>query len=211
MVNPCFSFVTPHDVASEAQQTLAVDASRLTIRRAKDQDLMALSEILADSFHSQKGLWRLVYPIWRLGIYEDLRNRLRANSPHYACFVALNPDISDDSADGLIVGTVEIALRSPPSWQPQGHHYPYISNLAVRRSCRRRGVAGKLLLACERQSLAWGFPKLYLHVLDSNHKARQLYLKMGYQLHHLEPNYSLWRRHPQRLLLRKRLNTGTPG
>ncbi|MEQ9354188.1 N-acetyltransferase family protein [Coleofasciculus chthonoplastes] len=200
-----------HKVASEAQQTLAVDASRLTIRRAKDQDLIALSEILADSFHSQQGLWRLVYPIWRLGIYEDLRNRLRGNSPHYACFVALNPDASGDSADGLLVGTVEIALRSPPSWQPQGHQYPYISNLAVRRCCRRRGVAGQLLLACERQSLAWGFPNLYLHVLDSNDQARQLYLKMGYQLYHLEPSYSLWRRHPQRLLLRKRLNTGTHG
>ncbi|MEQ8753924.1 MAG: GNAT family N-acetyltransferase [Coleofasciculus sp. G1-WW12-02] len=205
MVNPCFSFVTPHEVASEAQQTLSVDASRLTIRRAKDQDLIPLSDILADSFHSQKGLWRLVYPIWRLGIYEDLRNRLRTNSPHYACFVALNSDTSVDGADGLLVGTVEIALRSPPSWQLQGHHYPYISNLAVRKSCRRQGVAFQLLLACERQSLAWGFPHLYLHVLDSNDKARQLYLKMGYQLHHLEPSYSLWRRCPQRLLLHKRL------
>lgn len=206
MVNPCFSFVTSHEVASEAQQTPTIDASSLIIRRAKDRDLITLSEILADSFHSQKGIWRLVYPIWRLGIYEDVRHRLRANSPHYACLVALHPDSFLDDSDGLLVGTVEIALRSSPSWQTQGYHYPYISNLAVRSSCRRQGVAGQLLLACEDQALAWGFPHLYLHVLDSNHTARQLYRKSGYQLHHVEPSSSLWRPYPQRLLLHKRLN-----
>lgn len=105
-----------------------------------------------------------------------------------------------------------IALRSPPSWQPHASQYPYISNLAVRKSYRRQGVARQLLLACERTSLEWGFPDLYLHVLENNHQARQLYLKAGYQLRQVEPSYSAWLfGQPKRLFLQKHIDLSGKG
>lgn len=185
---------------------MALDASPLTIRTAQDRDLTTLSDILADSFHPRRRMLCWIHPILRLGIYEDLRNRLRCSSPHYTCLVAVTAK-SPVPNTGELAGTVELTLRSAPSWQSQSRHYPYISNLAVKKSCRRQGVAQQLLLACERRSLEWGFPDLYLHVLENNHPARQLYQKMGYQVRQVEPSYSAWLLHrPKRLFLYKHLN-----
>ncbi|NEQ22919.1 MAG: GNAT family N-acetyltransferase [Microcoleus sp. SIO2G3] len=164
--------------------------------------------MLTDSFHSRSGIMGWAYPVLRLGIYEDLRNRLRSTAPHYVCFVALAVISSVGGSREELAGTVEITLRSPSSWQPRHSQYPYISNLAVSKSCRRRGVAKQLLSACEQTALDWGFPDIYLHVLENNHQARQLYLKTGYQLYQIEPSYGAWLLgHPKRLLLQKHLIT----
>ncbi|MBE9127661.1 GNAT family N-acetyltransferase [Coleofasciculus sp. LEGE 07092] len=209
-VNPCFSGVTPYSVTSTNQDAFAVGASHITIRTAQDLDLTALAKILADSFHPRKGFLRWVHPILRLGIYEDLRNRLRGSSPHYTCFVAVTATSGVAHPVEKLTGTVEVALRSSPSWQFPNRRYPYISNLAVKKSCRRQGIAQQLLLECERKSLEWGFADIYLHVLEDNYQARQLYLKMGYKLRQIEPNCSVWLLpRPKRLFLHKPL-TSTP-
>lgn len=210
-VNPCFSFWTPYEPAPAGQDALAGSVSHITIRTAQVSDLTTLAEILADSFHPQTGIMRWAYPMLRLGIYEDLRNRLRSTSPHYVCLVAVAAVSTVAGSREELAGTVEIALR-PPSWQPRSSQYPYISNLAVKKSCRRQGVARQLLLACERTSLEWGFQDLYLHVLENNHQARQLYLKTGYQLRQVEPSYSAWLLgRPKRLFLHKHLTSVVSG
>lgn len=206
VVNPCFSFLTPYEPAPVSQDALSASASNFTIRRATAQDVTALAEILADSFHPQTGFMRWAYPILRLGIYEDLRHRLRSCEPHYLCLVAVATVSTVVGCREELVGTVEVTLRSTSSWQSHSSEYPYISNLAVRKSCRRQGAAKQLLFACERASWEWGFSDLYLHVLESNHQARQLYLKAGYQQHKIEPSYSAWLLgRPKRLLLQKHL------
>lgn len=212
VVNPCFSFLTPYKPAPAGQDAIVGGASHFTIRVAQVRDLTTLAEILTDSFHSRTGFMRWAYPMLRLGIYEDLRNRLRSNSPHYVCLVAVTNTSTVKDAGEVVAGTVELALRSPPSWQPCASQYPYISNLAVRKSCRRQGVARQLLLACERTSLEWGFQDLYLHVLENNYQARQLYLKTGYQLHQVEPSYGAWLFGcPKRLFLHKNLAPSPKG
>ncbi len=208
VVNPCFSFLTPYEPAPAGQDAVAASASHFTIRTAQARDLATLAEILTDSFHPETGLVRWLHPLLRLGIYEDLRNRLRSASPHYLCLVAVATDSTVAGSREELVGTVELTLRSPPSWQSRSSQYPYISNLAVRQSCRRQGVARQLLLACERTSLEWGFQDLYLHVLENNHQARQLYLKTEYQLCRVEPSYSAWLLgRPKRLFLHKNLSS----
>lgn len=208
-MNPCF-FNLLHCQQDPAGQPTG--ASQLIIRTALQRDLTSLTEILAESFHPQTGIWAFAYPMFRLGIYEDLRNRIRSNSPNYICLVATlsrasgSEEDTQSSPGDYLVGTVEMALRSPSSWQGWGSQYPYISNLAVRMSCRRRGVARQLLLSCERTALQWGFRDLYLHVLENNHQARQLYLKTGYQLKRIDPSWEtiLFAR-PRRLFLHKQL------
>lgn len=212
VVNPCFSFLTPYEPAPAGQDAFAACAYHVTIRTAQAQDLTTLAEILADSFHPRTGIIGWAYPMLRLGIYEDLRNRLRSTSPHYVCLVAVAAVSTVDGSREELAGTVEIALRSTPTLQPRGSQYPYISNLAIKKSCRRQGVARQLLLACERTSLEWGFSDLYLHVLENNHQARQLYLKSGYQLRQVEPSYSSWLLgRPKRLFLRKHLTPASIG
>lgn len=203
-MNPCFPYI-PRRAENLARQS--ANASSFYIRTVHQGDLSGLAEILADSFHPRTGIVRWLYPLLRLGIYEDLRVRLGSTSPNATCFVAVASTFTQTGHREYLAGTVEIALRSSPTWQHRNLQYPYISNLAVRKSCRRRGVAQQLLLGCERAALEWGFRDLYLHVLESNHQARQLYLKTGYQLHQVDPiGYDcLLPLRPRRLFLHKHL------
>ncbi len=191
------------------------------IRPAKFQDLGDLADVLTESFHRQDGIARWFAPLFRLGIYEDLRQRFLADAPHYLCLVASDrhcqpiestppsqpnyPKASDPQRD-RIVGTIEVAMRSPNLWQSRTTRYLYISNLAVQPSYRRLGIAYQLLTACEKVAKDWGFVDLYLHVLENNAEARQLYQKLGYRIDSKEFSPMLWLfRRPPQLFLRKRL------
>jgi ribosomal protein S18 acetylase RimI-like enzyme len=178
----------------------------IRIRAAAIEDSITIAEILADGFHSNMGLYDWLFPVIRLGIYEDVKNRLLSKSSRYTCLVATN---SNSLGGECLLGTVEVAVRSPLFWEA-GHHKPYvyISNLAVDPDYRRQGIAKKLLEVCEAKAHHWGFPEIYLHVLDNNRAARQLYLNLGYQLRRAESNWSwLWFKQPNRLLLCKSFNT----
>ncbi len=175
----------------------------LTIRVAEAGDLNELVEVLSRGFPPQAGVWRWLSPLLRLGMAEDIRQRLKAPSTsNYAFFVATVPGGGHE----VVVGTVEVALRSLYPMPMNGASFPYLSNLAVHPDYRRRGVATKLLIASEDLVVSSGYATLHLHVLDENATARQLYGKLGYQIQHATPSWYCWLlRRPRRLLLRKLL------
>ena len=185
-----------------------------------------------------------LYPVLRLGIYEDLKNRLRSGSEHYICLVvemrclvspttafilspsttlrinsaegirinSVEPSMEDgthkyrSNRDECLVGTVEMALRSRLPWEIPSLDYPYLSNLAVHPEYRRLGVAQELLSNCEKTAREWGFDEIYLHVLENNHAARQLYYQAGYRLEQVDGHWSNWLLgQPRRMFLRKQL------
>ena len=148
------------------------------LRPARPDDLSHLVELLLTSFYPESPFSRWLYPLMRLGIYEDLKRRLKGSSHQYACLVMVQETPHDCSA---IVGTVEISLRSQ-FWQPLQPRRPYIANVAVALSHRRCGLAQHMLLACESISQTWGFKQLYLHVATNNPSAIALYQKIGYQV-----------------------------
>lgn len=102
------------------------------------------------------------------------------------------------------IATVELSVRPSDSWnrdpwfwqtwpwerfgslnhlgQRSRPYYPYVANLAVIASARRLGIARRLLERCERTARAWGYDRLYLHVLQNNTPARSLYHQQGYRL-----------------------------
>jgi len=187
--------------------------SYLQIRAAQLEDVSSIAEILADSFHSKEGVLGWAYPLLRLGIYEDVRNRLRTYCGQHICLVAVNGTAKTNDPGKLyssgenIAGTLEIAVR--PTTLPWGSNYlryPYLSNLAVRPSDRRQGIGVQLLLSCEQVVRDWGFHDIYLHVLENNYQARQLYFKLGYRLHQIDNSWSnrIFGR-PQQILLHKHL------
>ncbi|MGH7999405.1 MAG: GNAT family N-acetyltransferase [Brasilonema sp.] len=183
----------------------AAPNSQFQIRAATLGDLTGVAQIIAESFHHQSGVLGWLFPLLRLGIYEDLRHRLASPVPHHICLVAV--DMSADTANN-IVGTVELGVRFSDSWMQIGKSFPYLSNLAVNPQYRRQGAASGLLTASEKVSLSWGFQDLYLHVLENNHQARQLYFKLGYQEHIVESHLNIFfLRRSRQILLRKRLNT----
>lgn len=170
---------------------------------------MALTDVLTLSFHPCQGLLAWVYPILRLGIYEDLRQRLTVPSNHYICLAAVvsQANTSLETSDRLI-GTVELGVRSLSPWPMSGQtQFVYISNLAVHPHYRRLGVGQQLLLSCEFIAQKWGFSDLYLHVLEDNHQAMQLYTRMGYQLKETQWSLNtLFFQQPRRCFLRKPLS-----
>ncbi len=200
------------------------------IRIAKPQELRSITEILTNSFYSRQGIMGWAYPFLRLGIYEDLLNRIRSKSGHYLCLVALvvRDAESTNMREQNLVGTVEISMRSrsgtnflshqqnlvlSPSgtdvlslnpWPLDNFEYVYLSNLAVDSDYRRLGIAKQLLNCCEHTALEWGFCDLYLHVLENNDTARRLYDGAGYRLQEVEWTLgSLLFKQPRKLLLRK--------
>ena len=177
---------------------------RFQIRAATPDDLTGIAQIIAESFHGHDGFWGWAFPLLRLGIYEDLKHRWSLPTPHHVCLVAI--DTSATSTHNL-VGTVELGVRFNDSWVQTGKSFPYLSNLAVNPKYRRHGVASELLSSCEKFSHEWGFEDLYLHVLENNHQARRLYLKLGYQVHKLESNWNtFFLRRSRQILLHKHLS-----
>ncbi len=190
----------------------SIDCSRLQIRPATLADLTALADVLADSFHTREGIWGWVYPILRLGIYEDLRTRLLMGSDQYLCLVAVasSPEVSTPGyghPKEYVLGTVEMGLRSRYAWQLSlASRYPYLSNLAVHPQYRQQGIAQELLRICEQTAQCWGFSNVYLHVLENNPPARHLYYKMGYRLKDIDSGWdSVLLGQPRRLFLQKRI------
>ncbi|WP_320073125.1 GNAT family N-acetyltransferase [Nostoc sp. MG11] len=180
-------------------------SSQFQIRAATSADLTGVAQIITESFHSQKGMWGWAFPLLRLGIYEDLRHRLALPTPNQVCLVAV--DVTNGEANNL-VGTVELNVRFSDSWAQVGKSFPYLSNLAVHPKYRRHGVASELLISCEKVSKDWGFQDLYLHVLENNYQARQLYFKLGYRTHKVESNWNAYLlRRSRQILLFKHLST----
>ncbi|MBD2503289.1 GNAT family N-acetyltransferase [Anabaena azotica FACHB-119] len=174
------------------------------VRAATSADLTGISQIIAESFHSQNGFWGWAFPLLRLGIYEDFRHRLLSPAPHHLCLVAV--EITDKGTENLL-GTVEIGVRFNDYWTQSGKSFPYLSNLAVHAKYRRHGVASQLLLKCEQVSQEWGFQDLYLHVLENNYQARQLYFKLGYRVYEVDSHWnSFFFRRSQQILLHKHIN-----
>jgi ribosomal protein S18 acetylase RimI-like enzyme len=172
-------FRSPHPPSNPITN---LSIGHLQIRVATPDDLMDIAQIVTESFHSQDGLWGWAFPLFRLGIYEDLRHRLRFPTPHHVCLVAVDTAATNQK----IMGTIEMSVRLIDTWPSLNQSFPYLSNLAVAPSYRKLGVASSLLIRCEQISQRWGFQDLYLHVLENNHQAHQLYCKLAYQVYSVE-------------------------
>lgn len=179
-------------------------APQTQIRPASLRDLERLTDVLTASFYSCDSWRQWVYPFIRLGIQEDLKQRLRAQSPRYACLAAVSvlSDGAVKTCEKAIAGTVEASLRQPWPWQ--GDRHLYISNLAVDQGFRRQGIATTLLQSCEQVAQRWQLSELRLHVMEDNLAARALYRNAGFSQVQAEDSPASWLGlQARRLLLRK--------
>lgn len=58
----------------------------------------------------------------------------------------------------------------------------YISNVAVRKRYRRKGIAKKLIMKAEAQARSWGCHAIALHCDTSNPGATKLYIGQGFRI-----------------------------
>jgi GNAT superfamily N-acetyltransferase len=91
----------------------------------------------------------------------------------------------ESSSETEWIGSANIRVCAPEALFPEPFpttkpRVPYISNVAVRRDARRRGVAGVMLDKCERAARVWGFPEVWIHVDVDNPIVRVAYERRGY-------------------------------
>lgn len=65
----------------------------------------------------------------------------------------------------------------------------HITNLAVRKDMRRRGLGQKMLQALMDSAIEKGLTRMTLEVRESNITAQQLYVKMGFVHSGIRPHY----------------------
>eukprot|EP00980_Cylindrotheca_fusiformis_P001463 scaffold345_cov134-Cylindrotheca_fusiformis.AAC.74 len=86
---------------------------------------------------------------------------------------------------GEIVGCAGIEATPIPQGRLRaapGQRSPLMSNLAVSREYRRRGIAEKLVKEAERIArYEWGYDDVFLYVEERNVPAIKLYQKLGYR------------------------------
>jgi ribosomal protein S18 acetylase RimI-like enzyme len=194
-------------LAIRPDSSLAQLGERVEIRAVCEEEIDRVADIITHSFHFDRGWMSWFTPIFKLGIAEDLRHRLRSSTPNPSrnqlpqpiCSIA----ICANQSQSHVVGTIEIGARNASDRLPC-NRYAYISNLAVSKEWRRKGVAQELLVECEEIARSWGYKELYLHVMADNDRGRNLYQKLGYELVTADFARTMipWYR-PERLFLRK--------
>lgn len=85
---------------------------------------------------------------------------------------------------GQVMGCVGIEVENlvPPNSDSILSPAPFMSNLAVSKEFRRRGIAEDLVIAAEKIARKeWGYEECFLFVEKKNKPAIKLYKKLGYR------------------------------
>ena len=185
-------------------------SSTTIVRPAGVHDISQIGELLTLSFNNFNDFTFWIYPLFKLGICQDLRGRLQNqdnqdSNPPSLCLVAVMMNKIGKEIHQNLVGTVELSFPSASPWY-RHQKYAYISNLAVNKNFRRQGIASKLLTKCELIAKQKNFEQISLHVLASNKIGQELYFKNGYDIKQVETDlYSLFITSKRRLMLTKSL------
>lgn len=190
---------------------------RLVIRAVRTEQLRDLENLLTDSYSEL--MWGpLTYrPVlaWILSTY--LRER-QAYLPHAVTLVGLYAP-SDESNDPLVsshkwwlAGAVEISFNA--SGKPKDiqtpmppEDTPFLSNMAVLKRFRRRGIGQELLKAAEQLVVQMGGNEMYLHCRMVDEAPLTMYKNAGYAVVETDSILSLLLCQRRRHLMYKTLAT----
>ena len=92
--------------------------------------------------------------------------------------------VAEDSTG--IIGTVQVVLAQPEN-QP---HRAEVSKMLVHRRARRRGIGALLMRSAEDLALQCGKSLLILDTASGD--AERLYVRLGWTLAGIIPDYALW-------------------
>ncbi|MCS6782129.1 MAG: GNAT family N-acetyltransferase [Gloeomargarita sp. SKYBB_i_bin120] len=154
------------------------------------QDVSLLAQLLAACFPpplNPGGCWT---SLWERTIEHDIRQRLERDGDKILWLGTWR--------EGKLVGAVELSQRQ---WRHR--QYIYLANLAVAPAYRRQGIGRALLQLAEQAVQSWPQEQVYLHVMEDNQAARNLYAQLGYQVQRWEWTWRTWLGGPRRLLLAK--------
>lgn len=135
-------------------------------------------KVLSDSQKSSINAQQLMEFRKRYGFRMKTKNPLISNDRRAELLVCQN---GSDDIMGCAGIEVDKILEDSLSGRPIAYA-PLMSNLAVGRKFRRKGIAEELVKKAEQLArLEWGYDECYLYVEKRNVAAVKLYRKMGYR------------------------------
>ncbi|KAG5184966.1 hypothetical protein JKP88DRAFT_276892 [Tribonema minus] len=136
--------ITPTAPADVHQQPALQQACSL--RHAEWRDLGPVSRLLVTEFYGGNSIW---YPAQCLSELNRLQMNFHFDRERHLMLVATEP------AQGGIVGFVDIDARDvPPAKRNEYPPRPYLSDLAVAKNQRRKGIGTQLVQATNAGGLA---------------------------------------------------------
>ncbi|KAK7407275.1 hypothetical protein VNO78_09044 [Psophocarpus tetragonolobus] len=159
----------------------------LSVRVMRPNETDATVVLLADSF-AESMLLPSAYVKFLAFLVKQYLLERRTLMPHTATLVAFYTTAYHDQQHTCLAGTVELCFdargsnASLPSPTPP-RDMPYISNMAVLKSLRRRGIGWHLLMASEQLiSQITSSTHLYLHCRIIDHAPFNMYSKADYKI-----------------------------
>mmetsp|Transcript_4137 Transcript_4137/g.5333 ORF Transcript_4137/g.5333 Transcript_4137/m.5333 type:complete len:314 (-) Transcript_4137:41-982(-) len=168
-----FSSIGNNRPSAQIEEQANDASSEFLIREADYSDLSAVTKIIVDSFYKPSPLFRHYF------FFKEL-DRLQSNFPYgddrHTMYVAC----ARDGDGSTVVGFVDVDFR--PSQRKNAPPRPYLSDLAVDERFRRRGIAKRLVRACEEEMRSKGQVCLHLRVEFDNEAAMRMYHSLGYMM-----------------------------
>jgi len=140
------------------------------IRNALHKDLPEVARIIVESFYVANPMFNSYHFLRELA---RVQNNFPYADENHIMLVACSKET------GEVVGFCDLDNRPPKIANPPPR--PYLSDLAVSTTFRRKGVASALVIACEVKSEDhWKKPFMYLRVEAQNKPALHMYSNLGY-------------------------------
>ncbi|XP_057949933.1 GCN5-related N-acetyltransferase 5, chloroplastic [Malania oleifera] len=155
------------------------------VMRAEEMDVTIA--LLAESFAESMSLPLKYVPLLRFFVKKYLIER-RALMPHTVTLVAFYRRGDGDGNEEHLAGTVEVSFdkrgaNASPTTPTPPKNSPYISNVTVKSSLRRRGIGWHLLKASEELiSQMSSSREVYLHCRMIDAAPFNMYTKAGYSV-----------------------------
>eukprot|EP00815_Leptocylindrus_aporus_P006839 CAMPEP_0116060680 /NCGR_PEP_ID=MMETSP0322-20121206/6569_1 /TAXON_ID=163516 /ORGANISM="Leptocylindrus danicus var. apora, Strain B651" /LENGTH=228 /DNA_ID=CAMNT_0003545365 /DNA_START=71 /DNA_END=757 /DNA_ORIENTATION=+ len=159
----------------------------MTVRSVRDSDntdseLYDAGKFFADAFWTGKGGSKVELSSAKKKTLE--RNQMADFRRRYGNSLNAKSDLFiAQSSNGEIMGCagLEVDLIKPRTSRENGIKAPLMSNVAVGKKFRRKGIAEDLVKCAEKTAVEWGYTDLYLLVERKNVAAVKLYMKAGYK------------------------------
>ncbi|KAG1364060.1 hypothetical protein COCNU_11G008870 [Cocos nucifera] len=159
----------------------------LEIHHVKDdKELGAAALLLAEPYSSAKHLPDGTIPVAAFVLKQDMAAR-RVLVPHVAMLVGFYYE-DKDGEEAELACTAEISFDAAGAHPDPGaprppKEYPYIGNVAVKKTLRRKGIGSELIKACEELIIQTkAGRKVYLHCGVTATGPFRLYQKAGYEV-----------------------------
>ncbi|KAL8121194.1 GCN5-related N-acetyltransferase 5, chloroplastic-like [Apium graveolens] len=163
-----------------------LESGSMWVRVMRDDELDMIVGLLAESFVESMVMPKGYVNLLGILVKQYLVER-RSLMPHTATLIGFYKG-NDDQGEGELAGTVEISFNkkganaSPPSPTPPKDS-PYICNMTVKKSLRRRGIGWHLLKASEELICQMSFSRdIYLHCRMIDVAPFNMYTRAGYSV-----------------------------